>query len=540
MKKKSLKPMFAAALAAAMMLTACGSKPAETTPAETTTTAAATTAEQTTAEATTAVETEAVGKITGDEITVAYLSDIVSMDPQNQSDVASGLIIRHLYNRLMHISDDGELSTDLVEEYEMIDDTTYHFKIKDGVTFHDGTPLTTADVKFTLERAKTMPSTISSASHIAEIDIENDLEFTLKLNDPYPAILYVLGNMNMSIVSEKAVTEAGENYGEKPIGTGPFKFVEWVPNDHWTIERNDDYFEGPALARKITCRVVPEASSRCIVLETGEADIALRLSETDMPNVESNPDLVAYGEVGASIEFMGMNCEKEYFSDVRVRQAVNYAIDKQAIVDTILEGRGEVANTYVGKTIPSYNPDQEPYPYDVEKAKELMKEAGWEDGFTVKIGFNGDVRNRTAQIIQAQLAEINITVDINQLEWGAYLEMLKTGELDMYILGWSNSTIDPDRSVSTLFLSNQCGYDGNNYTFLKDAQLDDEINSAAINTNHEERMQQYRDIQAHLKELAPWVPLFYQEQGAGINAKLKGFTYDKNANFYFGNCRYEE
>ena len=169
-----------------------------------------------------------------------------------------------------------------------------------------------------------------------------------------------------------------------------------------------------------------------------------------------------------------------------------------------------------------------------------MKEAGCEDGFTVKIGFNGDVRNRTAQIIQAQFAEININVDINQLEWGAYLEMLKAGELDMYILGWSNSTIDPDRSVSTLFLSNQCGYDGNNYTFLKDADLDAEINAAAINTNHEERMQQYRDIQAHLKELAPWVPLFYQQQGAGTNAKLKGFTYDKNANFYFGNCRYEE
>lgn len=518
-----------------MMLTACGSSTTATTTAATTKAAETDT---TAAAETTAGETAA--KITKDEITVAYNSDIVSMDPQNQSDVASGLIIRHIYNRLMSISDDGELGMDLVEEYEMVDDTTYHFKIKEGVKFHDGTDLTTADVKFTLDRAKKMSSTISSASHIEDVIIENDHEFTLKLTAPYPAILYVLGNMNFSIVSEKAVTEAGDNYGEHPIGTGPYKFVEWEPLDHWTVERFDDYVDGPAIASKITCRIIPEAGTRCITLETGEADIALRLSEVDVPNVENNPNLVAYAEVGASIEFVGLNCENEYFDDVRVRQAVNYAINKQEIVDTILEGRGEVANTYVGKTIPSYNADQEPYPFDIEKAKELMKEAGLEDGFDVTITVNGDVRTRTATLIQAQLAEIGINVDIETLEWGAYLDQLKTGDIDMYILGWSNSTIDPDRSFSTLFPSDQCGVNGNNYTFFKNEEVDELIAAAAVNTNHEERMKQYQDLQALLMEQAPWVPLFYQQQPAGTNAKLKGFEYDKNANFYFGNCRYEE
>ena len=161
MKKRTFKPVFAATLAAAMMLTACGGGTTATTAA--TTAAQDTATEATTAEATTAA-TEA--KIVKDEIVVAYNSDVVSMDPQNQSDVASGLLIRHVYNRLMSISDDGELGMDLVEEYEMVDDTTYHFKIKEGVKFHDGSDLTTSDVKFTLERAKTMSSTISSASHI--------------------------------------------------------------------------------------------------------------------------------------------------------------------------------------------------------------------------------------------------------------------------------------------------------------------------------------------------------------------------------------
>ena len=224
MKKRTFKPVFAATLAATMMLTACGGGAAATTAAATAaaTEAATTAAETTTAEATTVAEE---AKIIKDEIVVAYNSDVVSMDPQNQSDVASGLIIRHLYNRLMSISDDGELGMDLVEEYEMVDDTTYHFKIKEGVKFHDGSDLTTSDVKFTLERAKTMSSTISSASHIDEVIIDNDHEFTLKLTAPYPAILYVLGNMNFSIVSEEAVTAAGDSYGSQPIGSGTMLHV---------------------------------------------------------------------------------------------------------------------------------------------------------------------------------------------------------------------------------------------------------------------------------------------------------------------------
>lgn len=534
MKKSMRKPIMAAVMAAAMMLTACGSKTAETTAAEKTT--AGTTAEQTTAAPTTAAQKEKAKK---QEIVIANNVDIKSMDPQNQSDVSSAMLIKHLYNRLLSIKDDGTIETDLAESYEMVDEKTYHFKLKEGVKFHDGTPMTAQDVKFTLERAKEMPSSASAASHIAEIITDGDYDVTVKLTAPYPAILYILGNMNMSIVSEKAVTAAGDDYGAEPIGTGPFKYVEWVPNDHWTIERNEDYFGEKALAKRLICRVVPEAGSRCIALEVGEADIALRISETDAPNVEENPKLKCYGEVGSSIEFIGMNCEKEYFKDERVRQAVNYAIDKQSIVDTILEGRGEVANTYFGKTIPSWDETQTAYPYDPEKAKELLAEAGYADGFSVSICVNGDVRNRTAQIVQAQLADVGITVDINSLEWGAYLDMLQTGEMDMFILGWTNSSIDPDRSVSTLFPSDQAGSKGNNYTFLKDKELDKQIADAAIETDHEKRMQMYKDIQARLKELSPWVPLYYQQMLGGINADLKGFEYDKNMNYYFGNCHYE-
>lgn len=535
MKKYNLKAVFAAAVAVSMTLTACGSDSAGNATTAGNTTAASSTAEITSAGA---GETAGEKKSGSDEIIVAYNVDIKSMDPQNQSDVASGMLIKHLYSRLININDDGTLTPELAESYEMVDDTTYHFKLREGVKFHDGDELKASDVKFTLERAKELPSTTSSASHIEEVVINSDYDFDIKLTAPYPAITYVLGGNGMSIVSEDAVTAAGENYGEDPIGTGPFVLKEWVPNDHWTITRFDDYFMGAPKAGKITCRVIPEASSRCIALETGEADIALRISETDAPNVENNPDLTMFGEVGTSIEFMGMNCEREFFSDARVRQAVNYAIDKESIVNTILEGRGEVANTYFGKTIPGWDENIKEYPYDPEKAKELLAEAGYEDGFSVNLAVNGDVRSRTAQIVQAQLAEVGITVDISTYEFGAFLDLLQTGELDMYVLGWTNSTIDPDRSVATLFHSSQCGSNGNNYTFFRNEEVDALIDAAAIETDEEKRIQMYKDLQAVLKEEAPWVPLYYQQMLGGANADLEGFKYDKNMSYYFGDCHY--
>ena len=145
-------------------------------------------------------------------------------------------------------TDDAIMETagDLAESFEMVDDKTYKFKLREGVKFHNGEELKASDVKFSLERAKTMPKAMSNASAIDHVSVEGDYDLTIHLSRPYPSLLYVLNDTSMKILSEKAVTEAGETYGEEPIGTGPFMFKEWVPNDHWTLVRFDDYFDGPA------------------------------------------------------------------------------------------------------------------------------------------------------------------------------------------------------------------------------------------------------------------------------------------------------
>ena len=162
----------------------------------------------------------------------------------------------------------------------------------------------------------------------------------------------------------------------------------------------------------ITCRVIPEGSARAIALEAGEVDLVWNVDATDCANIEANPDVTLLSQTSSSIEYLGMNTTKEKFADVRVRQAINYALDKQTFVDTIIEGRGSVANSYINSMIPGWTDEVEAYPYDPAKAKELLAEAGYPNGFECKIYVNGDVRTRSAQIIQAQLAEVGITVDI--------------------------------------------------------------------------------------------------------------------------------
>lgn len=536
--------MAAIVLAASMALTACGSGGSKETAgaaAEQTKSGAATAAETKTGEKTEEKTTEAAKeKPAGrDAIIAAVSSDIKSMDPATGVDSPSALLSRHVYNGLVQIDENKQVVGDLAESFEMVDDVTYRFKLKEGVMFHNGEELKASDVKFTLERCKIMPRAMSNAEAIDHVSIEGDYDLTIHLSRPYPSLLYILNDTSMKILSEKAVTEAGEVYGENPIGTGPFRFKEWAPNDHWTVERFDGYFGEPADASSITARIIPEGSARCIALETGEVDLILSVDPVDAENVEGNSDLVLESWPAASVEYLAFNTQKEPLNDPKVRQAITYALNRQEFVDTIIEGRGEVATSFIAKTLPGWNEDVKPYPQDLEKAKALLAEAGYADGIKLNIYVSGDVRNRSAQVVQAQLKEIGVDVDINVYEWGAFQDAINAGQHDMLILGWTNTTCDPDYSVTPLFHSRNCGASGNR-AFLKDEKLDGMIDAASSETNEEKRLQIYKDIQVYLNEICPWVPLYYKHDMVGRRSDLVGFQFNKNTAIHnLSNCHYE-
>ncbi len=542
MRKSGNAKLVAAAMAAAMMLTACGGGGAssETTAAggESTTAAPSAGGESTTAAPSADAGSGNIGRT---DIVFAMNGDIVALDPAQQQDTTSSIILKHVYSTLMDTDNDGNLVGDLAESYEINEDgTAFTYKLREDAVFADGTPVTAQDVKFTYDRAKDMPKTKSNTSKIQEVVVDNDHQVTIKLVEPYAPFATIVTSSNLSILSEAAVTAAGDAYGDVDniLGSGPFVVKEWVPNDHYVIERNESYWGEMPITTSITCRVIPEGSARTIALEAGEVDLVWSVDPTDCANVEANPDVLLLSQPSSSIEYVGMNVTKEVFADQRVRQAINYALDKQAFVDTIIEGRGTIANSYINSAIPGWTDEVEAYPYDPEKAKELLAEAGYPDGFSCKIYVNGDVRTRSAQMIQAQLAEVGITVDISTYEWGALLDSLNAGEHEMFILGWSNSSFDADSSTYQLFHSSNHGATGNR-AFMTDEKVDQLISDAAQETDNAKRMELYKELQFYLHDFSPWCPLYYRDDNVGVRADLKGFELHKGANHYHGNLYYE-
>lgn len=531
MKKQRLLSL-ALTGAMALSLTACGGGSESTT----TTTAAAAAADGETAAA-----AESTGSIGKTDIVFAMSGDIVALDPAAQQDTTSSVILKHIYSTLLDTDDDGNLVPDLAESWEMSEDgTSFTYYLRDDACFSDGTPVTAQDVKFTYDRAMEMPKTKSNTSKIKEVVVDNDYQVTINLTEQYAPFKTIVTSSNLSIVSEAAVTAAGEAYGDVDniLGSGEFVCTEWTPNDHYVLVRNDNYWGEMPIATSITCRVIPEGSARTIALETGEVDIVWGVDPIDCENVEANPDLALLSQPSSSIEYIGMNTTKEIFSDKKVRQAINYALDQQVFVDTVVEGRGQIANSYINSAITYYDPDIEGYPYDPEMAKQLLAEAGYPDGFDCKIYVNGDARTRSAQIAQAQLAEVGINVEIFTYEWGALLDSLNAGDHEMFILGWSNSSFDADSSTYQLFHSANHGTTGNR-AFLTDATVDSLIEEGAREMDDSKRQEIYEELQAVLKDVSPWVPLYYKNDNVGIRADLKGFRLNKGANHYLGNCHYE-
>ena len=523
--------------AAAALFTGCGSKEA---PADTTQAGGS---KETEAAGSTAAsenkETESKGSSSKDTLIIATANETPSVTTNLHNAVAGDYINQMTHNSLFYTDENLEPQPCLVESYEIVSDTEWVFKLKQGVKFHNGEELKASDVKFSLERAKEMPRVKQYVEQIDSITVEDDHNLTLHLAEPYAPLLAALSHTGTSIVPEAAVTAQGDAFWENPIGTGPMQFVEWVPNDHYSLKRFDDYFKGPGKTTSLTLRIMPEGGARTIALETGEIDMSISVDATDVQNVKANKELMALEKTSVSVEYLAMNCEKEPFNDPKVRQAINYALNQQEIIDVVLEGRGQVANSVMNVNIPGYSEEITGYSQDLEKAKALMAEAGYPDGFKTTLFASGDVRNREAQIIQAQLLEIGIEVDIQLYEWGAFLDAINKGEHDMFISSWSNATMDPDASIFPLFHTKNFGATGNR-AFYSNPEVDTLIEQAQKESDNAKRMELYKEIQQKINDDAPWVCLFYGTTCTGIRADLKGFVLHPSSANHYENLYYEK
>lgn len=453
--------------------------------------------------------------------------DSVSLDPITVTDGESYKVTKNIFDTLVNFGEqDTEIHPGLAKEWTPAEDgLTYNFVLEEGVKFHDGTDFNAEAVVANFERwaggdADQFPYYGSmfggfgdEEGHVIEsVTAVGDFEVEFKLKRPQAPFLKNIAMSSFGIASPTAFEEMGDKFGDSPVGTGPFKFVEWKRNDTITIEKFEDYWvDGEPKLDTVVFRSLPDNSARLNALLSGEIDLADGITPADSATVEGDDNLQLFERPSMNVGYLGLTTTREPFDDPKVRQAMNYAIDKQAIVDAFFEGRGDVAKNPIPPAISGYNDDIEAYPYDPEKAKELLAEAGLEDGFEMELYAMPVPRpympdgEKVAEAIQKNLADIGVTAEIVSYEWATYLEKAANGEADAFLLGWTGDNGDADNFIYVLLDQDNIG--SNNYTYYENQELHDILIEAQTEVDEDVRNELYAKAQEIIHEDAPWVPL---------------------------------
>jgi len=474
-------------------------------------------------------------------LVVAQIAEPKSLDPQTVTAVNDFRILMNLYDGLVRYRPGSlEVEPALAESWEISDDgTEYTFHLREGITFHDGTPFDADAVVFTFDRMldeehpyhDTGPFPLSfffgSVVNVEALD-PNTVRFTLA--EPYAPFLSNLAYPTGLIVSPAAVREHGKEFGRNPSGTGAFQFGEWRANERVVVERNPDYWEGAPPLEAVVFRPITDANTRVAEMLSGGIDLMVEVPPDALGRFSGSPDYSVHEQVGPHVWFLILNMKEGPTSDQRVRQAINYAIDKQALVENVLQGTAEVAAGPVAPAFSwAYNEDLEPYPYDPELARDLIEEAGYEGAsltFYVTEGGSGmldPIAMGTA--IQADLEAVGLEVEIETYEWNTFLGKVNPGlegKADMAEMAWM--TNDPD---TLPFLTLRTGAfpaeGGFNSGYYSNPEVDRLLEQARRSTDRDERARLYYEMQEIVHEDAPWAFVANWKQNAVTSERVEGF-----------------
>ena len=474
-------------------------------------------------------------------LVVGQIAEPKSLDPHAVTAVNDFRILMNVYDGLTRYKD-GTLEPEpsLAESWTISDDAkTYTFKLREGVKFHDGTDLNAEAVKFNFDRMlnedhpyhDTGPFPLAFYfSSVEETNVIDEQTVEFKLKEPYAPFLSNLAYPTGLIVSPTAVMEHGQDYGRNPAGTGAFRFAEWEANAKVVITRNDEYWDGSPPLEAIIYRPITDANTRIAEMLAGGLDIMVETPPDALAQFRDNSDFQVLEQAGPHVWFLILNLKEGPFVDKAVRQAANYAINKKALVENILQGTAAVA---AGPTPPAfawaYNDSLQPYPYDPDKAKALLEEAGY-DGqeltFYVTEGGSGmldPVAMGTA--IQADLEAIGMNVAIETYEWNTFLGKVNPGlegKADMAQMAWM--TNDPDTlpylALRTAAWPEEGGFNSGYYS---NETVDELLNKARQSTDQEERASLYKEMQEIVQEDAPWVFVANWKQNAVTKAGVENF-----------------
>ncbi|MFP4484667.1 MAG: ABC transporter substrate-binding protein [Spirochaetota bacterium] len=476
-----------------------------------------------------------------DILVVGQVAEPKALDPHTVTAVNDFRILVNLYDGLVRFKD-GSLDVEpaLATSWDVSDDgTVYTFELREDVTFHDGTPFNAEAVKFNFDRMlnedhpyyDTGPFPLSFYfSSIQETRVVDEYTVELVLDAPFAPLISNLAYPTGLLVSPAAVEEYGDDYGRNPVGTGPYEFVEWESNTRVTVVKNQDYWGGEPGMDQIVFRPITDGNTRVNEMLSGGVDLMVEVPPDSVATFEEQEDFTVYEQVGPHVWFLILNLREGPFTDQRVRQAANYAIDKEALVENVLQGTATVADSPIAPAFDwAYNDDLEPYPYDPDRARELIQEAGAEGAevtFYVTEGGSGmldPVPMGTS--IQADLEAVGLDVSIETYEWNTFLGRVNPGlegKADMAEMAWM--TNDPDTLPFLTLRTDAFPEEGGfNSGYYSNSEVDRLLEQARTATDRERRAELYREVQEIVYEDAPWVFVANWKQNAVATSELQNF-----------------
>ena len=496
---KKARKLLAVALSSAIMLGACSSSGGGS------------------ATPTTSQEMDAVAAVS---------LDFTTMDPVDTSDTLSGGIQRLIMDGMFGFDDDLNQIPMLATGFTANDDATeYVITLREGISFSDGTPWNAEAAKANLDKLADTSRGLKRTSLLGPIidktEITGDYEVKISLTQPFGAFIATLCHPACVMMSPKVLEKGDAECAAAPVGTGQYIFKEWESGDHLKVELNKDWWgyeaglaDKDAGFKSINFKVVTESATRVSMIQSGDAQFIWPVPTESYETLDKDENVLVYSDEGIVVYYLCMNTQKAPFDDIRVRQAMNYAIDKDAYIEIIRNGLGTKATSLLGPAVAGYKAN-DPYPYDPDKAIELLKEAGYENGFEITQYYSSNSANeKTAQFITQQLAKVGITnkpVGQESAITNALIQdCTKPGseaEVDIYHTGWSPSTGDADWALRPLLATEMCPPANYNISYFSNEKYDELIHGALETADQDKRNKLYAEAQDIIWEELPIVPL---------------------------------
>ena len=451
-------------------------------------------------------------------VVVAQAANLSTLDVHLTGDMPDMAVLINIYDTLLTRDASGEIQPNLATSWENIDGTTWRFTLREGVLFHNGEPLTPETVKYSIERVMNpeTKSPIQEFRTFESVEVVDALTVDNHTNvvDPIvPAKLTLFGG---AIVPADYIETNGASYfASHPVGTGPFKFVEWVKDDHLTLERNEDYWRGAPALDRVTFVGIPSDAGRMAALLAGEVDIAATLPADFISTVEANPATRVDSAEGLRIFYLSTAYPTGPTADVRVRQAISYAVDTELLISELFGGKGKRIAAPVASANFGYDPSLEPYAYDPERARELLAEAGYSDGFTIDFATRPGIYEDIAVAVTGMLEQVGIRSNLSRLPAAEYSDKYGKGELPpLWDLGYTLWQGEPTVLIDTFFLT------GNPRTKYSSPELDGIITDLKSEVDVETRRSLIQQALGILHEQAPWVYLAQADEVFGVNKRV--------------------